>query len=509
MALTSDARRELVPQSSSPATTWPAVLARFAWLPVLAVAVVKMAANLVVAGRYGWHMDELYYVDASRHLDWAFVDYPPLVPLVGALARAMGGSLVLLRTFASLAGVGFVVVVALVSREVGGRRWAQFVAALCAAPLAMGTNALFQTVSFDQLAWALVLWAAARVLRTGSTRAWFALAAATVLALETKWTALALVIGLALGFVATAEGRARLRGIGPWLVVGAVAVVAVPLTIWQVRHGWATVRFFRGRTGEVRADDPPPKFVLELLLCAGPPAALVWWRGTRRALSRRGAPVLGWAVAVVVVGFLVAGGKSYYAAPVLVVPWALGSVATEMRSSRSTRRVLVGLLAVGGLGVVPWVLPVLPAATTVNNDVFPLSDDYAREVGWPELAQQVANVWNGLPAADRVEAAVLGSNYGDTGAIARWGRALGLPAPVSGHLTWRWWGPGAAASATHLLVVGQDPDWLQEHGCRTTQVLDRIRTPHGFENQETGRPIVWCELRAPLGDVWPELAHLG
>jgi hypothetical protein len=40
-------------------------------------------------------------------------------------------------------------------------------------------------------------------------------------------------------------------------------------------------------------------------------------------------------------------------------------------------------------------------------------------------------------------------------------------------------------------------------------VLDRIRTPDGFENQETGRPIVWCALRAPLRDVWPELAHLG
>jgi hypothetical protein len=506
MALTSTAR----PDSHSFASPARSLdLARFAWLAVLVVAAVKVAANLAVAGRYGWHMDELYYADAGRHLDWAYVDYPPLVPLFAALGRAMGGSLVLLRTFASLAGAGFVVVAGLVARELGGRRWAQGMAALCAAPLALASNSLFQTVSFDQLAWALMLWAAVRVLRTGSRLAWVGLAASTALALETKWTALALLAGLAIGFVATAAGRARLHGIGPWLVVGAVAVVAVPFTIWETRHGWASVRFFTQRSGEMRTDDPPPKFLLEMFLYAGPLAAVIWWRGTRRALSRRGVPVLGWAMAVVIIGFLITGGKAYYGAPVLIVPWALGSVATEGRRGPRARRSLAVVLAIGAVGVIPWLLPVLPARITVGNDAFPLGADYGREVGWPQLARQVASVWNGLPATDRADAAVLGSNYGDTGAIARWGRTLGLPDPVSGHLTWRWWGPGASGSATHLLVVGQDPGWLLDHGCRTTQVLDRIRTPDGFENQETDRPIVWCTLRAPLREVWPELAHLG
>jgi Dolichyl-phosphate-mannose-protein mannosyltransferase len=483
-------------------------LAQVAWSPVLAIALAKIAVNLAVAGRYGWHMDELYNVDASRHLDWAYVDFPPIVPLVAALGRAMGGSLVVLRTLASLAGAGVVVVVALVSRELGGRRWAQAVAALCAVPFVMASNSMFQTVSFDQLAWSLMLWAAARVLRTGSIGAWFTLAAATALALETKWTALALVVGLAIGFVVTAQGRARLRGAGPWLVVGAVGAVTVPFTIWQARHGWASVRFFHGRGGEVRADDPPPKFLIEMFLYAGPLAGAIWWRGARRALSRRNVPALGWAMAVVVVGFLVTGGKSYYAAPVLVIPWALGAMAVEERAPAMRRRRLVGLIVVGTVGVVPWILPVLPARVTVNNNAIPLGDDYGREVGWPELAAQVATIWNSLPAGDRTDAAILGSNYGDTGAIARWGRALGLPAPVSGHLTWQWWGPGVAGSATHLLVVGHDPTWLLEHGCRTTQVLDRIHTPHGFENEDTDAPIVWCALRAPLRDVWPELAHL-
>jgi hypothetical protein len=165
---------------------------------------------------------------------------------------------------------------------------------------------------------------------------------------------------------------------------------------------------------------------------------------------------------------------------VLVVAWALGSVAFESRHGPRARRSFFVLLAVGAVGVVPWLLPVLPAHTTVGNDAFPLGDDYGREVGWPQLAQQVATVWNALPAADRADAAVLGSNYGDAGAIAKWGQPLGLPAPVSGHLTWRWWGRASPGRPRTCWWWARTPT-----GCRHT-VVARRRCSIGF-----ARPMAW------------------
>ena len=35
-------------------------------------------------GRYGWDRDELYFLTASRHLDFGYVDFPPLVAVLAA-----------------------------------------------------------------------------------------------------------------------------------------------------------------------------------------------------------------------------------------------------------------------------------------------------------------------------------------------------------------------------------------------------------------------------------------
>ena len=123
--------------------------------------------QLSVAGRYGWHRDELYYVDAGRHLSLGYVDFPPVTPLLSRLATAaFGDSLVGLRSLAALAGAAAVVVVALLARELGGGRRAQVLAAVLAAtsPVLLGADALFQTVPFDQLAWAVIALLAVRAL---------------------------------------------------------------------------------------------------------------------------------------------------------------------------------------------------------------------------------------------------------------------------------------------------------------------------------------------------------
>ena len=50
----------------------------FAAGPVLAVVAVKCALTFAVAGRYGWHRDELYYAVAGLHLQGGYVEFPPV-----------------------------------------------------------------------------------------------------------------------------------------------------------------------------------------------------------------------------------------------------------------------------------------------------------------------------------------------------------------------------------------------------------------------------------------------
>src|SRR4051794_30740498 len=55
--------------------------------PVFGIAGAVVVLLLAVANRYGWHRDELYFLEAGHHLQWGYVDQPPFTPFVPRLAE--------------------------------------------------------------------------------------------------------------------------------------------------------------------------------------------------------------------------------------------------------------------------------------------------------------------------------------------------------------------------------------------------------------------------------------
>lgn len=84
------------------------------WWAVGTVVVVLTAFS----DRYGPSRDELYF--AMLEPAWGYVDQPPLVPLI---AHALTADPWLLRIPATLLAAGGVLLVVMIAREVGGRRW--------------------------------------------------------------------------------------------------------------------------------------------------------------------------------------------------------------------------------------------------------------------------------------------------------------------------------------------------------------------------------------------------
>ena len=83
----------------------------FAAWPVLAVAATFLAVELALAARYGFHRDELYFLDAARHLQGGYVDQPVLTPLLARVTLTLFGvSLSGLRLWPALAAFATVVV---------------------------------------------------------------------------------------------------------------------------------------------------------------------------------------------------------------------------------------------------------------------------------------------------------------------------------------------------------------------------------------------------------------
>lgn len=51
----------------------------------LAAPLAVLAGLVLVAPRYGYHRDKLYFLSNGDHPAWGYVDHPPLTPLVGRL----------------------------------------------------------------------------------------------------------------------------------------------------------------------------------------------------------------------------------------------------------------------------------------------------------------------------------------------------------------------------------------------------------------------------------------
>ena len=142
---------------------------------VIAVGAVVFAVLLALAPRYGFHRDELYFIECARHLQASYVDQPVLTPLVAWVSlKVFGVSLLALRMWPALAAWATVVLAGLTAREFGGGRRAQLLAAFATAtmPVVLGGDHLFGPTAFDMLAWAALALVVAKIGRTGDMRWW-------------------------------------------------------------------------------------------------------------------------------------------------------------------------------------------------------------------------------------------------------------------------------------------------------------------------------------------------
>jgi 4-amino-4-deoxy-L-arabinose transferase-like glycosyltransferase len=420
-----------------------------------------------------------------------------------------------LRLPSALAAGALVLLTGLLTRELRGGRTAQALACavIATAPVVIGASHLLSTTTFDLPFWALLLWLLTRILRTGDQRLWLAagLAAGAGL-LDTDLVAF--LIGAVVIALAAVGPRAPLRS--GWFYAGGAIALALwaPYLYWQAAHGWPELKVAHSiATGGSGTSAPWLSIVPEQLVLVGLYFAPIWIAGLLRFFRD---PKVAWcraigvAYPVLAVAFMATGGKPYYLAgffPVLIAAGAQPGVDWASRAHARTRRGLI----VAGLGLslleLPVTLPVLPVSVVHETPIVALNYDAGETIGWPAFVAEIASAYRSLPPRQRAATIVLTSNYGEAGAVGRFGPGDGLPAVYSGHNAYWYWGP-PPASATTAVVVGYARDQLGF--CGSVRLAARLNNHEGVSDDEQGQPVWICQqLKQSWQAIWPSQRFFG
>jgi Dolichyl-phosphate-mannose-protein mannosyltransferase len=491
----------------------PAVSVSAISIPALVPAVVLLAVLVATSTRYGYHRDELYFIQAGAHPAFGYPDQPPLVPLLCHWMNVLAPrSLLVLRLPSALAAAATSVVAVLVAREIGGDRRAQVLAGGCSAvaSITVVTGHFVTTTTFDVLSTTVLCWLLVRAVVRGDRRAlvWAGLVVGVGVEAKPQVLFVAVVLVAVLLLIGPAQ---PIRSVATVFGASLAAVLAAPYLIWQATHGWPQLTVASNIGGS--AEGGRLGFVPFQLLLVSPVLVPVWVAGLVAPFKRaelRALRFLPVGYAVLAVAYLVGNGKAYYLASLYPTLLGIGALPLADWTRREGGRLRLGLVSaaivLSAVASALVGLPVLPESALAGSPVLAVNPDQGETVGWPEFVDTIATAWRGLPTGDRDRAVIFTSNYGEAGAVDLLGGERGLPRAYSGHNAYSEWGPPADDRTVVLLVgfhVAYASNWFT--GCRQAAV---IHNDAGVDNDESGSPILVCSgTRAPWSTMWRDLKH--
>jgi dolichyl-phosphate-mannose-protein mannosyltransferase len=486
--------------------------------------------HMLFNGRYGYFVDELYYLACSHHLDWGYVDQAPLIALVTWFERVtLGDSLHALRFLPALAAGCNALLAGLIAAELGARRYAQALAcvAVIVAPLFLGLDNLLTMNAFEPLFWMGCALITIKIINGASPRLWLLFGLLAGIGLQNKHSMLFFGFALFVGLLLTPERR-LLRS--PWIWLGGIVAVVIflPNLLWEIHRNFPTLELLRnvqrsGRNVSLSAVG----FLAQQLLLMHPLSAPLWiaglWYFFRDADGRR-FRALGWTYVVILLCMLVLNGRVYYLAPAYPMLFAAGAVVFQRSFERWSltwlKPAYVAALLVAGALLAPFAyFPLLPVEGYIayskalhfgppkieTHEEGPLPQIYADMYGWKEMAESVAGAYNKLSPEDKHRCAIFGQNYGQAGAIDFFGAKIGLPNALSGHQSYYYWGPRGYTGEC-VLVLG-DSAGVLEQKFDSVEKVATVYHPYSMPYQHFDVFLCRGPRFGTLQQAWPKLKH--
>ncbi len=507
-------------------------LSKVYWKSLGIIAFIKVFIHLFanVITEFGLHRDEYLYISESDHLAWGYMEVPPVISILGWISRGLfGDTLLAVKIFPVLVGVATIFLLGVFIRDLGGGKWAQIIGAtgFLLSPAYLGSNGLFQPVSFNQFFWFLSVVVLLKILnyrqihKKESIQLWLIFGGIAGLAFLTKYSIVFFFIGIISALLLTPFRKVFLSKY-PYLAILLYVIIISPNLWWQISHDFPIAKHMTDlkATQLVNVswqDYFSSQFVFHFL------SSIIWIGGLIFGIrSQSDSKYRLFTIVFLVVIFLIFGlsGKAYYTLGAFTMMFGLGGVAFEKWFGSKAWRILP-LIALGNLFALPIALPILPVeqmksySEFLQNDlnltgpfkwedgvVRSLKQDYADMLGYEELPEKVAMIYHSLSDEEKANCLIWGGHYGQAGVLNLYRKKYDLPSCYSFNASFVAWVPQDFDIKAQIQVEDQlqDPSPYFEQ----TILMDSIEHPLA---RDPGYIYLKIGPKMDLRPIWKEIVR--
>uniref|UniRef100_A0A832G8J0 Glycosyltransferase RgtA/B/C/D-like domain-containing protein n=1 Tax=Ignavibacterium album TaxID=591197 RepID=A0A832G8J0_9BACT len=411
---------------------------------------------------YGYFIDEFYYIACANNPAFGYVDHPPLSPLVLTIFQfVFGTSVYAIRFLPALAAASAVFYTGILTKEIGGNKFAQFLAAcsLAAMPVTIAFGTFYSMNAFEPLLAVLLLLLTTRMIKSENYKPWIPAGVIMGLGVMNKHTFGVFIIAFLSAIILSGKWKLLFN---KWFVIGGLIgfLIFLPNIIWQILNNFPSLEFYRNISADKNVYTPPFDFIMGQVMYMSPSIAPVWFMGTFYLLfsnhfkNYRFLSILFAGLFI----FMMLSGTSRPDRLAFAYPAAFagGALFFETILSKFNLRFLkVPIIIFLFSGLVlsfPILIPYFSYDFSqkytewlgINTELEkgkkpPLHQIIADRIGWEEKVNLVINAYNSLSEEEKAQTIIAAGNYGQAGAIELFGKPYNLPPVACSHNNYYLW----------------------------------------------------------------------
>ncbi|HSC55411.1 MAG TPA: glycosyltransferase family 39 protein [Phnomibacter sp.] len=455
---------------------------------------------------YQPHRDEFLYLDYGRHMDWGYMEVPPLLSVFSWMVQQLGLVVFHVKLFPALIGAATFLLCGQMVLLLGGNRLSMvllFMAFVCSAFLRVFH--LFQPGFLEVFCWTLIGYTLVRYQLSQHTKWLWMFGLACGLGMMSKYTTAFYISGLLLALLLTPQRSIFLRK-EFWLACGLALLIFLPNIWWQYMHNFPVVHHMH-ELRETQLVHISASDFLKDQWSMHLPVVFIWITALLILAIGKWGKTYRWLACqyVLVITLLILGsGKGYYALGLYPILFAFGAAFVGLWLAKQKRIMAWAIMIVPillGLVAIPHLLPMFPPQkqaafyNTINGNnepshqwedlkKHPLPQDFADMMGWKEIAAMVAKQYHALPDSMQQHTMLYCRGYFTASALNYYRHTFGLPEAHSDNGSYLLWMPDSF-SFKHLLLVGRrmpDSDDEVFNHFKSRQILDSLQLPLARED---------------------------